>query len=588
MNPPADRRLTAREVFPAPKIAALFHLQNHLPSPASTDWVPHYVNLINKSKDGFMALSDLFLESGQPIGLALYSQKDKLWRYFQGKVIWCASAMDRPGFCNMGLSCNPADSQWWIQHFESSQNYARPLTADYEFFIRTRLLQAIPREAICPIMNSIFRVAIPAGERLINQGDPGNSFFIIQQGTCVVHREKGEELAFVTRLRDRDVVGEMAVLTGEPRSARVTAETDMVLWGLTKERFDALSTEYPDLRVFLTELLSNRFDSSPNTADRTIGKYLITDIIGHGGYSIVYKGRHRDLEMPVAIKMLKHDMAMDKDFIENFRKEAQVVASLNHRHIVKVYDFEERFRTLFIIMEYLEGTPLDSILKKVGSLPVKQVMELLYPIAYGLQYAHHRGLVHLDIKPANIFMPFDEQLKILDFGLSCPPGSDTLCGMGTPHYVSPEQIEGDVVDGRADIYSLGIMTFELLTGTRPYPGDDPSVLMDAHLNKEMPDPRNWVSDIPDSLCQFIWKATRKDPEKRFQNMEELISALQQISRDTGLAGPAGRQAERKMTGLFLFYQEDQHLALNALLKEFSRKVKDAGIALKTADFKDIG
>ena len=278
----------------------------------------------------------------------------------------------------------------------------------------------------------------------------------------------------------------MAVLTGEPRNAHVEAETDMDLWGLTKDQFDALSEEQPDLGDFLTELVAHRFATSRTTADRVIGKYLITDIIGQGGYSIVYKGRHLDLEMPVAIKMMKHDMAMDPDFIHNFRQEAKTVASLNHPHIVQVYDFEERYRTLFIITEYLEGIPLDSLLEKVGRLPAHQVVGFLLQIATGLSYAHEKGLVHLDIKPANIFLLSNDRIKILDFGLACPPGSEGLCGLGTLHYVSPEQIEGETVDGRADLYSLGIMTFELLTGVRPFPEEDPSTLMAAHLTRAAP------------------------------------------------------------------------------------------------------
>ncbi|HSO71617.1 MAG TPA: protein kinase, partial [Thermodesulfobacteriota bacterium] len=486
-----------------------------------------------------------------------------------------------------GLDLHPADQEWLVLNFRAAGTGPHPLPADYDFFLRTKLLRAVPRKAVCPVLNSIFRLAVPAGKRLINQGDPGDAFFIIQRGVCVVHLEKGGELVFITRLREGDVVGEMAVLTGEPRSARVTAETEMVLWGLTKEQFDALSKEHPDLREFLTELVANRFASSRITADRIVGKYLITDIIGQGGYSIVYKGRHVDLEMPVAIKMMKHDMAMDPDFIQNFRQEARTVAALNHPNIVKVYDFEERYRTLFIIMEYLEGTPLDTLLKKVGSLPVDPVLELLYPIVYGLEYAHQKGLVHLDIKPANVFLPSNDQLKILDFGLACPPGTETLCGLGTPHYVSPEQIEGGMVDGRADLYSLGIMTFELITGVRPYPEDDPSILMESHLTREIPDPRNWVPELPEGLCLFIRKATRKDPNDRFQTMEEVLAYLQQVSQDLGLAGPAGGRPERKMTSLFLFYREDHRLALNALLEEFSRKVKEAGIALKVAEIKDI-
>jgi CRP-like cAMP-binding protein len=587
MDTQTERRRTARDVRTVPKLGALYHPPNDPSFSASTDWVPHFVDLFNESQSGFLALSDSALEAGTPIGLEVYSPQEKFWRPFQGQVVWCDPVAHKEGFFHLGLDLHPVDQERPIPGFRAAGKPGHPLTADYEFFIRTKLLRAIPRKAVCSVLNGIFRLSLPAGERLINQGDPGDAFFIIQRGSCVVHLEKGGELIFISRLKEGDVVGEMAVLTGEPRSARVTAETDLELWGLTKERFDALSTEHPNLREFLTELVAYRFASSRITADRIIGKYLITDIIGQGGYSIVYRGRHMDLEMPVAIKMMKHDMAMDPDFIRNFRQEARTVAALNHPHIVKVYDFEERYRTLFIIMEYLEGTPLDALLEKVGPLPVNQVLELLYPIVQGLEYAHNKGLVHLDIKPANIFLPSNDPLKILDFGLACPPGTDTLCSLGTPHYVSPEQIEGEMVDGRADIYSLGITTFELLTGVRPYPEDDPSVLMESHLTREMPDPRNWVLDLPEGFCRFIRQATMKDPKDRFQTMEEVRAFLQQVSQDLGLPGPAGDRPERKMTSLFLFYREDHRLALNALLEEFSRKVKEAGIGLKAVEIKDI-
>ena len=117
-------------------------------------------------------------------------------------------------------------------------------------------------------------------------------------------------------------------------------------------------------------------------------------------------------------------------------------------------------------------------------------------------------------RPTSFCRPND-RIKILDFGLACPPGAEGVCGLGTPHYVSPEQIEGEMVDGRADLYSLGIMTFELLTGVRPFPEEDPSLLMEAHLTREMPDPRDWVADLPSGICDFIRKATRKKPEDRF-------------------------------------------------------------------------
>ena len=268
MDPQTERRRSAREERSVPKIGVLYCPFNDPSSSASTDWVPHFVDLLNEGRDGFLALSDSTLAAGTPIGLEVYSPKDKKWSPFRGQVAWCAPLTHKESYFHLGLDLHPVDQGWLMLNFRAEGTGPHPLPADYDFFIRTKLLRAIPRKAVCPVLNSIFRLAVPAGERLINQGDPGDAFFIIQRGVCVVHLEKGGELVFITRLREGDVVGEMAVLTGEPRSARVTAETDLVVWGLTKERFDALSTEYPDLREFLTELVAYRFASSRNTADR--------------------------------------------------------------------------------------------------------------------------------------------------------------------------------------------------------------------------------------------------------------------------------------------------------------------------------
>jgi CRP-like cAMP-binding protein len=586
-----ERRRSPREEFPVPEIGILYypHQANGLTSYPAHQWLPYFVDVLNKSRIGVLIASEIALEVRTPVFLEGYTPGDKTWSAYQGKVNRSHPIAKRPGLFHLGLDLDLREQGQGlpIPKSRGEVHNPRPLGEDYQFFIRTKLLRAIPRSAVCSVLNSIFYRAVSAGERLITQGDPGDSFFIIQRGACSVILEKGGERIFVTRLKEGDVVGEMSVLTGEPRNAHVEAETDLELWGLTKERFDALSAEHPDLRDFLTELVAHRFSSSRTTADRSIGKYLVTDVIGQGGYSIVYKGRHQDLEMPVAIKMMRHDLAMDPDFIRNFRQEARTVASLNHPHIVQVYDFEERYRTLFIIMEYLEGISLDTLLERVGRLPVNQVLEFLFQIMDGLNYAHEKKLIHLDIKPANIFLQSNDRIKLLDFGLSCPPGSEGLCGLGTPHYVSPEQIEGEVVDGRADLYSLGITTFELLTGVRPYPEEDPSVLMEAHLSREIPDPRNWVADLPVGLGQFIQKTTRKNPEDRFQDMKEALAALGQVSRDLGLAGPAGVREERKMMSLFLFYREAHRLVLNSLLDEFSRKVKEAGIGLKAVEIKDI-
>ncbi len=372
-------------------------------------------------------------------------------------------------------------------------------SSDLEFLLKTNLFTSIPRESITPLLNSLKFKHVKAGERFITQGDEGDSLYIIQSGSCIVNIEKNNILNAVARLKAGDIVGEMAVLTGESRSTHVDPETDMDLWRLTRGQFDVLSLEFPDLRNFLTEIVVKRFSSLKITANRTIGRYIINEILDQGGWSIVYKGMHSILNFPVAIKMLKHNMAMDSEFLEKFRHEAKTIARLNHPNIVKVYDIEELYRTVFIIMEFLEGFSLKYRLINMPKLSLPGMLDIILQVCSGLEYAHKQGIIHQDIKPGNIFLQPDGQAKIVDFGLACPRGNIDFDMPGTPFYMSPEQIQGEPVDERTDIYSLGIMVHELLTGKRPFPEDNLGKLLDLHVKEDTPDPRILIPDLPEEL-----------------------------------------------------------------------------------------
>ena len=452
--------------------------------------------------------------------------------------------------------------------------------SDLEFLITTPLLKAIPLEAKCPLLDRMNPQQVQAGARFIAQGDEGDTFYIIQEGSCEVNVEKNGTKHSIARLGGGDVVGEIALLTGEPRTANVDAETDMILWSLTREQFDSVCTEYPDLLDFLTELVTHRFSTEKVTASRTIGKYLINEVIGRGGWSIVYKGLHTGLNMPVAVKMLKHDMAMNVEFAERFHNEAKIVALLNHENIVRVYDIEELFRTIFIIMEYLEGVPLDFVLEKKPRLPATKIVDILLQVCNGLSYAHDQGIVHQDIKPANLFIQSDGMARIVDFGLSCPRGTVDCSLPGTVYYMSPEQILGESVDGRTDIYSLGILTYEMVSGQRPYPEDNLYDLMDLHVREDVPDPRILVPDLPDELYYFIRRATQRDPVGRFNSTWEIIRDLQPLADKMGLEKEPKPGQGRKMMSLSLFYQEEQQVLLNRLVENFNSEVDKIGAELK--------
>ena len=492
-----------------------------------------FVNLLKKSSARVVLRTSERIHSGTVFFIRDFDSKNGRWELIRLKSRNLAVDPAHNGDFLLEAQILPMDLSSFYEDPEDWEGRIGPDIKDYRFFCANSLIRSLPPEAICPLINSLLHQNIRAGERFIRQGDPGDAVYLIQEGICVAIVEKEDSLNTVARLHGGDWVGEMAILTGEKRSAHVEAETDLRVWVLGKERFESLAFEYPELRIFLTNLMTNWFNTRTITARRKIGKYIISDIIGSGAYSIVYKGLHQVLKMPVAIKMMKHDMAMDLDFLSNFHEEARMIALFNHENIIKVYDIEECYRTVFIIMEYLEGCSLRSELNRLPWLTSGQVVHYLIQICRGLHYAHQRGVIHQDIKPDNIFLLLNGKAKILDFGLACRCGTEGYF-RGTPFYMSPEQIECLQVDERTDIYSLGIMAYELLSGKRPYPEDDMNYLLKLHVEEDIPDPAEAIPGIPEGLRQFIIKACARDASRRYREMPEVLRDLQPLAAWIGL------------------------------------------------------
>jgi serine/threonine protein kinase len=432
------------------------------------------------------------------------------------------------------------------------------------------------------VLNRLAPVSFKEGDKIITQGVRGEAIYFIEQGGCyIIANKKDEQFQQATR-RKGDMVGIMALLTDEPRPANVVAATDVKLWRLARDCFTLLVEEQYELRKFLTGLVCDRLESDGMTADLAIGKYMIDHKIGQGAWAIVYLGHHMSLGREVAIKLLEQQIALEPEFRERFLEEAKIIAKMQHRNIINIYDVENRFNMLFIIMEYLEGLPIDILLKKKGRLPTGQVIDILTQVCSGLSYAHARGIVHQDIKPDNLFMLKSGQVKILDFGLACPFGAEHIEMEGTLPYMSPEQIDSYPVDARTDLYGLGITAFQLLTGRLPHPDDDAAKLREMHLNKNIPDPRDFVSDIPPLLAEFIMTCCHRKPQDRYRNADEALQVLRRLhQKDSGAAHP---DVPQNMISLFLFHDDEQQDEVTELLEEFADKALARGFRLKLAEF----
>ncbi len=265
----------------------------------------------------------------------------------------------------------------------------------------------------------------------------------------------------------------------------------------------------------------------------SIGQYQILEKLGRGGMATVYKGYQPALERYVAVKVLDPMVSSEELFLARFQREARAVALLRHPHIVQIYDFGHVNDMYYMVMEYVDGQSLRERLKAAITesrfMPVQEVLGIVWSIASALDYAHQRGVVHRDIKPGNILLSSDGQAVLSDFGIAQMVTSSrlTLSGLvGTPHYMSPEQGQGLEIDQRTDIYSLGIVTYEMLTNQVPFSSDTPFAVVMAHVTRPLPSLRRSRPDIPPAVEDVLIRATAKEKEQRFYRAMEFAESLE--------------------------------------------------------------
>ena len=256
-------------------------------------------------------------------------------------------------------------------------------------------------------------------------------------------------------------------------------------------------------------------------------RYEILDKIGTGGMSDVYKGKDHKLSRPVAVKVLKQEFSENANFVSKFRTEAQAAAGMMHPNIVNVYDVGEEGGIHFIVMELVEGITLKKYIEKKSRLSVKEAVSIAIQVSMGIEAAHNNHIIHRDIKPQNIMISKDGKVKVTDFGIAKAVSSNTITSnvMGSVHYTSPEQARGGYSDEKSDIYSLGITLFEMLTGRVPFNGETTVAIAIKHIQEPMPSPRVYIPEVPISVEQIVLKCTQKSPDRRYQNMQELIDDL---------------------------------------------------------------
>lgn len=283
-----------------------------------------------------------------------------------------------------------------------------------------------------------------------------------------------------------------------------------------------------------------------------LGRYEVIEKIGEGGMSVVYKAKDRLLNRYVAIKILRPEFIKDEQFVENFRKESQAAAGLSHPNIVNVYDVGREGNIHFIVMELVDGKSLSQVIEEKGKLDYKEAISIAKQVASALSLAHKNQIIHRDVKPHNILITSTGTAKLADFGIARAVSRETLAEgdekiMGSVHYFSPEQARGAYVDERSDIYSLGIVLYEMLTGKVPFDGDNPITIALMHINDRVPSVCDKVKGVPPQLEKVIEKATDKYQSNRYKSSDEMIEDLDNIDFITKVMGSSifAEEVEKK-------------------------------------------
>jgi len=263
--------------------------------------------------------------------------------------------------------------------------------------------------------------------------------------------------------------------------------------------------------------------------DQLKEEYEILDELGRGGMAIVFKAREKQLERDVAIKVLPFSLAFDKEFVERFQREARTSAKLEHPGIIPIYRVGKSGRVIYFVMKFLRGKPLSAVLAQRGALPPADIRKTLVEVGRALGYAHKSDIVHRDIKPDNIMFDDLGQAVVTDFGIAKAASGGKLTGtgmaIGTPHYMSPEQARAQPLDGRSDIYSLGVVAYVCLTGAVPFDGEDSFSIGYKHIMEPLPTPE-LASDEHRHIFEIVKKMMAKVPEERFQTAEQMVEAVE--------------------------------------------------------------
>jgi len=379
----------------------------------------------------------------------------------------------------------------------------------------------LPKVLVDSLLNHMSERAYAPGEPLIRQGEPGDCVMVLLEGHARVslHDDRGRR--DLARLGPRDIVGEMALVLDEPRTADVVAETAVRALSLPAGAFQDLATRHPELGMVITSVVAERLGGQrvDGLGGKTVGDYHIVRCLGRGGMGVVYEAEGP--EGIVALKMMSHRLLYEKGAMARFEREASTLQRLRHENIARVYRCFTAYRTSFIAMEFCDGPVLSQLIVMHHPLPEEQARKIIGQIASALHYMHGEGVVHRDLKPTNLMLTRKGLVKLTDFGLAKRLGIQTGTSiteahtlLGTPLYMAPEQLAGEPCGAPADIYALGCVAFQVLAGHPPFRATNFMELAQEKLSFVLPPRESIGRGISAEMHGFLEGCMKLDPKHR--------------------------------------------------------------------------
>ena len=356
------------------------------------------------------------------------------------------------------------------------------------------------------------------GEFLMRQGEPGTFLIVMSAGEADVSVEENGKHYLLKRARAGEVLGEMALLTGEPRTASVVAVSPASALVLAADQFERLAQQHPRISTVLTLLLASRLGRAAHDAmtGNTFGGYRIHRCIGRGGMSVVYEAEELATRRRVALKMMSHRLLYDQVAMQRFKREAEIVEAFDHPNIARTHGRFEAFRTSFIVMELCEGISIDAALESMVRLPEPLAKKVLGQICRAVAHAHASGVVHRDLKPSNIMATRGGTVKLIDFGLAGILDDQLITPtlFGTPQYMAPEQMIGGTLGTGVDLFALGHIAFEMVTGERLFKSKGFKDLREEVKQYHEPDLSKGYPAISPEYRAMLEGVLRRDPDQR--------------------------------------------------------------------------